>query len=241
MSELAKDLDNGYKLSTFSQGVKDCIPTLFGYISIGIAAGIVGASSNLSVLEVALLSILVYAGAAQFIICALIVAGSPIYVIVFTTFIVNLRHLLLCMTLAPYFTKYSLLKNIGIGALVTDESFGVAANKIVQKETFNDRWMNGLNITAYIFWILSCVAGAIFGKWISNPEVLGLDFALTAMFLALLVLQLEHIDSDKLKFYLSLIGYVVVLMIVFCLFVPSYIAILLTTVIVATIGVVKDK
>ncbi|MCF3944486.1 AzlC family ABC transporter permease [Oceanobacillus alkalisoli] len=241
MSELTKKLDDEYKLSTFSQGVKDCIPTLFGYISIGIAAGIVGASSNLSVLEVALLSILVYAGAAQFIICALIVAGSPIYVIVFTTFIVNLRHLLLCMTLAPYFTKYSLWKNIGIGALVTDESFGVAANKIVQKETFNDRWMNGLNITAYIFWILSCVAGAIFGKWISNPEVLGLDFALTAMFLALLVLQLEHIDAGKLKFYLSLIGYVVVFMLIFSMFMPSYIAIILATIIVATIGVVKDK
>lgn len=241
MNQLANQITIEKNLPTFTQGVKDCVPTLIGYISIGIAMGIVGAASNLSILEVALLSVLVYAGAAQFIICALLVSGSPFSVIVFTTFIVNLRHFLLCMTLAPSFKNYSLLKNIGIGTLVTDESFGVAANKIAKRETINASWMNGLNLTAYIFWILSCTLGAIFGKWISNPEVLGLDFSLTAMFLALLVLQVESMERGKLKFYLSLIAYVILSMLVLCMFVPSYIAILLSTIIVATIGVVKGK
>ncbi|MFJ8257156.1 AzlC family ABC transporter permease [Peribacillus asahii] len=241
MNELSKEMTSEEDLPTFFQGVKDCIPTLIGYISIGIAMGIVGASSNLTILEVTLLSALVYAGASQFIICALLVSGSPISVIVFTTFIVNLRNFLLSMTLAPHFTTYSLLKNIGIGTLVTDESFGVAINKIARREMINAQWMNGLNVTAYIFWILSCALGAIFGKWISNPEVFGLDFSLTAMFLALLVLQLQHIKNNKLKLYLSLIFYVVILMLILCMFVPSYIAIILSTIIVATIGVVKDK
>ncbi|MEH7246755.1 AzlC family ABC transporter permease [Neobacillus niacini] len=241
MNELSYEMTNEDNIPTFSQGVKDCIPTLIGYISIGIAAGIVGASSNLSIVEVTLLSASVYAGAAQFIICALLLSGSPISVIIFTTFIVNLRHFLLCMTLAPQFTKYSLLKNIGIGALVTDETFGVAVNKIAKRESMNARWMNGLNVTAYLFWILSCMLGAIFGKWISEPEVLGLDFSLTAMFLALLVLQLQNIENGKLKFYLSLIVYIVIFMLVLCMFVPSYVAIILSTMMVATIGVVTDK
>lgn len=51
----------------FIKGVKDSLPTLFGYISIGIAFGVVGIASNLNTLEITLLSILVYAGAAQFI------------------------------------------------------------------------------------------------------------------------------------------------------------------------------
>jgi 4-azaleucine resistance transporter AzlC len=227
--------------SAFIQGVRDCIPTLIGYISIGIAAGIVGASSDLSILEVALLSALVYAGASQFIICALLISGSPVSVIIFTAFIVNLRHFLLSMALAPHFTKYSLLKNMGIGVLVTDESFGVAINKIARKESINAPWMNGLNVTAYVCWILSCTLGALSGKWISNPEQFGLDFSLSAMFVALLVLQLQNIENRKLKLYLSLIAYVVILMIVLNLFVPSYIAILLSTIIVATIGVIRDK
>ncbi|WP_026575515.1 AzlC family ABC transporter permease [Bacillus sp. UNC438CL73TsuS30] len=241
MIELVNEVNSEENLPTFSQGVKDCIPTLIGYISIGIAMGIVGVSSNLSIVEITLLAALVYAGAAQFIICALLVSGSPISVIVFTTFIVNLRNFLLCMTLAPHFTKYSLMKNIGIGALVTDESFGVAYNKMAKRESVNAKWMNGLNVTAYLCWIVSCMLGAIFGKWISNPKVFGLDFSLTAMFLALLVLQLQTIQKSKLRFYLSLIIYVVVAMLVLCMFVPSYIAILLSTIIVATIGVLKDK
>lgn len=241
MNELASEIKIEEDLPTFSQGVKDCIPTLIGYISIGIAAGIVGASSNLSILEVTVLSALVYAGASQFIICALLVAGSPISVILFTTFIVNLRNFLLTMTLAPHFTNNSLLKNIGIGALVTDETFGVAINKILKRENMSPQWMNGLNVTAYICWIFSCMLGAIFGKWISNPEVFGLDYSLTAMFLALLVLQLQNIGHSRLKFYLSLIVYVIILMLLLCMIVPSYIAIILSTIIVATIGVVKDK
>lgn len=241
MNDLSKVHKREETLFTFMQGVKDCIPTLIGYISIGLASGIVGVSANLSIVEVALLSALVYAGAAQFIICALLVSGSPFSVIVFTTFIVNLRHFLLSMTLAPHFSEYSLKNNTGIGALLTDESFGVAATQVAKGKKMTAQWMNGLNVTAYISWILSCTTGAIFGKWIANPEVFGLDFALTAMFLALLVLQLQTVKKGKLTLYVSLIVYVIIAMFVLCLFVPSYVAILLSTIIGATIGMVKDK
>jgi len=226
---------------TFSQGVKDCVPTLLGYISIGIACGVVGVASHLSIMEVGLLAALVYAGASQFIICALLVANSPLSAIILTTFIVNLRNFLLSATLAPHFTKYSLLKNLGIGILVTDESFGVASSRLAKGESLNDKWMNGLNVTAYICWIISCVVGAMFGNWISNPEALGLDFALISMFLALLILQLQHVVSSKLKHYLSLIVYMTIAMIALSFFMPSHVAVIIATVIVATIGVVTDK
>lgn len=238
--EKANDSLNESSL-TFVQGIKDCIPTLFGYISLGLASGIVGVSSHLSIIEVALLAILVYAGSAQFIICAMLATQSPISAIVLTTFIVNLRHFLLSATLAPHFAKYSLAKNVGIGILVTDESFGVASNKIIKGEHINDRWMNGLNLTAYIFWISSCVVGAAFGHWISDPGKLGLDFAVIAMFLTLLILQLENIAPSKIKHYLYLIVYMIITMIALSVFIPSHLAVILATAIVATIGVVTDK
>lgn len=50
--------------STFWQGVKECIPTLLGYAGIGLSFGIVAAAANFSILEITLLSLLVYAGAA---------------------------------------------------------------------------------------------------------------------------------------------------------------------------------
>ncbi|WP_336750078.1 AzlC family ABC transporter permease [Bacillus altitudinis] len=226
---------------SFLEGIKDCVPTLLGYMSIGFAFGIVGISSQLSIWEIALLSIFIYAGASQFIICALLVTGSPLSAIIFTTFIVNLRHLLLSLTLAPHFTRYSVKQNIGFGLLLTDESFGVAMNKLAQQGKLNNRWMHGLNITAYLCWIAACTLGGIFGLWISNPEALGLDFALSAMFAALLILSLQTVPKNKLTHRLSLVLYMFVAMFVLLHFVPSHVAVLLATVLVATIGVVTDK
>lgn len=57
---------------TFKQGVKECIPTLLGYAGVGLSFGIVAASQNFSVLEIILLCLIIYAGAAQFIICTLV-------------------------------------------------------------------------------------------------------------------------------------------------------------------------
>ncbi|WP_366247972.1 AzlC family ABC transporter permease [Terribacillus aidingensis] len=226
---------------TFRQGVRDCVPTLLGYISIGIAAGVVGIAAGLSALEVVLLAVLVYAGSAQFIFAALVLDGSPAAAIILTTFIVNLRHFLMSATLAPHFTQYSVWQNIGFGVLLTDETFGVASSKVQQKRIMTASWMNGLNVTAYICWIISCAFGALFGNWIADPEAFGLDFALTSMFIALLVLQLDAIESTKLKHYIRLILCIVILMIGFSFFVSSHMAVLLATILGATIGVVTEK
>lgn len=226
---------------SYLDGVKDCIPTLLGYISIGLAMGVVGVSSGLSILHVFLLATFVYAGASQFIICAMIATSSPISAIILTTFIVNLRHLLLSSALSPKFTQYSIQKNIGIGSLVTDESFGVAITKIARKEPINDRWMNGLNLTAYLVWIAACTVGGYIGGWFPDPEQLGLDYALPAMFIALLILQLQTIEPTKLKHYLLLITLMIICMLTFSTFLSSSLSVILSTIIVATIGVVTDK
>lgn len=223
------------------QGVKDCIPTLLGYISIGFAFGVIGIASNLSVLEIFLLSFLVYAGSAQFIFCGLYVAGAPMSAIIITTFIVNLRHFLMSFTIAPHLTRYSFLRNIGFGTLLTDETFGVAVTRVMKEKHLGGNWMDGLNITAYLTWIASCTLGGVIGKWLPNAQSWGLDFALVAMFIALLVLNLEDVGKQKLMHYLKLIGYIAVIIYILSNFFPGHLAVLITTFIVATIGVVTEK
>jgi len=240
-TELQHDDTTSSSNDSFLQGVKDCVPTLLGYISIGLAFGVVGSASGLSVLEIALLTILIYAGSAQFIFCALLLTSSPASAIIVTIFVVNLRHLLMSLTLAPHFTRYSMLRNVGFGTLLTDETFGVAVTKQMQTGKLYGKWMDGLNITAYIFWILSCVTGAFLGQWVANPEKWGLDFALVAMFIALLVLQLSSVGKSKIMHYIKLIGYMAVIMYGLSFVVPSHVAVLLATVIVETIGVVTDE
>ncbi len=174
---------------SFLQGVKDCVPTLLGYWSIGFAAGVVEKTAGLSLAEISLLSLLLYAGSAQFIAAGMIASGSPAAGIIVTILFVNLRHLLLSAALSPYFRHLTPLRNMMVGALLTDETFGVAIGKAAGRTALGEKWMHGLNVTAYLNWFLANVAGAFFGKWVPNPEQLGLDFALPAMFIGLLVLQ----------------------------------------------------
>lgn len=235
------NVKNTQTLDTFSQGIKDCIPTLLGYISIGLAFGVIGMTSNLSILEIFLLSVLVYAGSAQFIFCGLYLAGAPFSVIIITTFIVNLRHFLMSLTVAPHLTHYSPLRNIGFGTLLTDETFGVAVTKMMKEKQLGGNWMDGLNLTAYLTWIASCTLGGIIGKWFPNAESWGLDFALVAMFGALLVLNLVDIGKSKLIHYLKLIALMALILYILLYFFPGHLAVLFATIIVATIGVVTEK
>ncbi|UXR69613.1 MULTISPECIES: AzlC family ABC transporter permease [unclassified Staphylococcus] len=226
---------------TFKQGVKDCIPTLLGYAGIGFSFGVVGITSGFNIFEIALLSILIYAGAAQFIVIALMVVHTPVWVIVLTALIVNSRMFLLSMTLAPSFKHETLGHRIGIGTLLTDETFGVAITPYSRGEIIGRNWMYGLNITAYLFWILTTILGAALGDFVSQPEMFGLDYAIIAMFVFLAAAQLEGVHKSKIRLYLLLILVVIVLMLVLSLFMPSYLAIMIASILTATLGMVIEQ
>lgn len=230
-----------YTENTFWQGMKDCLPTLIGYISIGIAFGVVGIASNISVFEIFLLSVLIYAGSSQFIFCGLYVVGAPITAIVLTVFIVNLRHLLMAFSLAPYFQRYSFIRNIGFGTLLTDETFSVASVVGGREGRLGGRWMDGLNITAYTVWVLSCTLGGVIGQFIPEPEKWGLDYALVAMFIALLVLSFTSLPKSKVGHMLKMVGCVTLCMYICLHFIPGHLAVLFATIITATIGVATEK
>ena len=226
---------------TFKDGVYACIPTLLGYIGIGIAAGVVGKSAHLSVLEITLLAVIIYAGASQFIVSGLMLVATPISAIIFTVFLVNSRHFLMSMATAPTFRKYSLLNNIGIGSLLTDESFAVAMNAIANKQPINAAWMHGLNLTAYITWIFSCFIGALIGEWLPDPTKFGLDYALVAMFIGLLYLQLIGDKTKRLTNRVIAMLTVSVLLVLLLRFISSEMAILISTFAGCFMGVAMER
>lgn len=227
--------------SSFRKGIIDCIPTLFGYVGIGIAAGIIGKAANLTILETTLLSIIVYAGAAQFIITGLLLTTAPIMAIIFTVFLINLRHLLMGMTIAPFFKRFSLINNIGIGTLLTDETFAVAVNAISQQKTIDANWMHGLNIAAYLVWIMSCITGAILGNWLPDPYQFGFDFSLIAMFIGLLYLQFIN-DKKHTKLHNLFVIFIVAILMIFLMriMIPE-LAIIIATLLGCFIGVLIEK
>lgn len=224
---------------SFGKGVKDCVPTLLGYLSIGFAAGVVEKTAGLSIAEIALMSLLLYAGSGQFIAAGMIAASNPISAIIFTVLFINLRHLLLSAAIAPYFQHLSPWKNLFVGSLLTDETFGVSINHLQGRKRASYKWMIGLNITAYLNWAFANIVGGYFGKWIPNPESFGLDFALPGMFIGLLVIQ---IMSQKKYFVDIMVALSAVLIVVV---VSSYSSgstgVMVATIIATTIGMVIER
>ncbi|CAJ1192629.1 azaleucine resistance protein AzlC [Companilactobacillus crustorum] len=219
--------------------VKDTMPTVFGYIGIGISFGIVAAASGMSVVMATLMSLIVYAGSAQFILVSLLAIGTPIVSIVLSVFLVNSRMILMSMTTANFFKKNSLFENILIGSLITDESFALSMNKL----NFTDgklsfKWFNTVNLLAYLVWAASTMVGAMLGRIISNPEKLGLDFALVAMFIGLLYLQMINDKSISLKIQLIVVAIMLPLVYFGLIFISSDLLILVVTLIGCALGVI---
>lgn len=225
--------------ATFMQGVRDCVPTLLGYLSIGFAAGVIEMTAGLSFAETALLSLILYAGSAQFIAAGMLASNGSALAIIFTIFFVNLRHLLLSAAVSPYFRHLTPLKNMWIGSLLTDESFGVAMTRAIGRKTLSERWMHGLNITAYLNWFVANMAGAYFGRWITNPDRFGLDYALPAMFIGLIVLQLVHRKSKKIHINVAIIA--VVCVILASMASLGSLSIIIAAVVAATMGVFMER
>ncbi|WP_018884398.1 AzlC family ABC transporter permease [Paenibacillus massiliensis] len=224
---------------SFLQGVKDCVPTLLGYLSIGFAVGVVAKTAGLSILEIALLSLLLYAGSAQFIISGMVVASTSPTAIILTVFLVNLRHLLLSAAVSPYFRHLSAARNGLVGALLTDETFGVAMIKAAEHKKLGEKWMHGLNLTAYLNWFVATLAGAYLGQWISNPELWGLDFALTGMFIGILAVQIA--SRSKLLVDLIVTASAIIIAVGASVLVSGSMAIIIATVGAATVGMVISR
>lgn len=188
----------------FAAGARAGLPVVLGYLSIGFAAGVVQRAAGLSVAEVALLSLAVYAGASQFVAAGMIAAASPAAAVVVTVFFVNLRHLLLSAALAPALARVPAWKNALIGAQLTDETFVVAWGRVAEGGTLSAAWMGGLNVAAYLAWAAANVAGAVAGEALGDSRRLGFDYALTAMFAALLALQIRSAPLPRRALWVAL-------------------------------------
>ena len=219
--------------------IKDTLPTVFGYIGIGLAFGIIASSAGFNPLVVGAMSLFIYAGGAQFITVSMLSSGFPILSIVLATFLINSRMILMSMVTAPFFKRYSVFKNIIIGTFLTDESFALGMNK--QNYT-NGRltyeWFNVANLVSYITWVVSSVAGALLGGIVKEPKALGLDFALVAMFIGLLYLQVISDITIKKKVQFLVIVVVFFLVYFGMIFITINLLIIVVTLIGCAIGVV---
>ena len=174
----------------FWEGVQAAMPTALGYVSIGLACGIIG-SPYVTPVEMGLMSLFVYAGSAQFAMIALVAVQAPVAAIAMTVFLINLRLFLLSLHASTYFRHTSLGHNIGMSSILTDETYGVLMGELVHTDKVNPMWMHGNNLNSYVAWFVGTVVGTALGGLLPNPEIFGLDFALVGMFIGIFVISVS--------------------------------------------------
>ncbi len=211
-------------------GVTQAFPIVLGYIPIGIAFGILTQKAGISAINTLLMSLIVYAGSSQLIAVGLFAAGVPALSVILTTFVVNLRHMLMSAAISPYLKGWRKTELAAFAHELTDETFAVHSVRFAsdgpnKAETF------ATNLTAQTAWITGTWLGIMVGGLISDTRPLALDYALPAMFIALLVLQIK----DRIQIAVALLtgGFTVGLLL---LGITQW-YVILATLVGATIGV----
>jgi 4-azaleucine resistance transporter AzlC len=177
------------KASEFWAGFRETIPLEVGAIPFGIIFGAVAVTSGLSGQAAAAMSALVFAGSSQFIAAGLVAGGAGIPIIVLTTFVVNLRHALYGVSLAPYMKHLPQRWLLPLGFWLTDESYLVVIKRFQQPDAspYKHWFYLGSAITMYVNWQICTWIGIVAGSSIPNPLAWGLDFALPVTFIGMLV------------------------------------------------------
>ncbi len=188
----------------FLLGFRDSLPLMLGVMPFGITCGIMGLAAGLSSAETLFMSLLVFAGASQFVSITMLADGVTGWGIIgLTTLLINLRHLLMGASLAPYMTRLP----IGMQALLAfgmaDETYAMTVSR-TQQAGYSPGYQLGTNSALYSIWALSTAAGTILGGYIENPLTWGFDFAMPATFLALLIPRLVN-RTSLLVFAVSMV------------------------------------
>lgn len=179
-------------LPAFVQGLRDSVSIAVGYIPVAISFGLAAVHVGLSPIMTILTSMLIYAGASQFILVGLIATGGSLASIVGIILLMNLRHIFYGPAVLAKLGEASRRLPVGLlAAGLTDEVFATAVGKLGQQApAAREYWYAGLQLGAYSSWVLGTVVGAYFGHdWLSQSPVLSkaLGFVLPALFCALLL------------------------------------------------------
>jgi 4-azaleucine resistance transporter AzlC len=185
--------------SEFIAGVKAEMPILVGVVPFGMIYGVLAVGAGLSVGTAMAMSSIVFAGSAQFVAVQLIHASAPGMVIVFTTFIVNLRHILYSASIAPYLAQLNRGWKWLLAYLLTDEAYAVTITRYNREaaspiKSANGHWfLLGAGLAMWCTWQVSTAAGIFLGAQV--PSSWSLDFTIALTFIALLVPALRDRPS----------------------------------------------
>jgi 4-azaleucine resistance transporter AzlC len=172
----------------FAAGFRAAVPYAIAGFVLALSFGVLATDAGFSALQAVVMSLIVYAGSAQFAALAVVTAGGGVASAVGSAALINSRFLPMNIALAPSLPGGPLSRALQ-GQPTVDASWALAARG---DGTF-DRWfLFGTSATQYLTWSTGTIAGALGGDILGNPHTLGLDAIFPTFFLALLLNELKH-------------------------------------------------
>lgn len=167
-------------------GALASVPLWLGAAPFGVIYAASAVAAGLTPAQTIAMSLLVFAGAAQFTAVGMVAAGAAPAAIVLTTLIVNARHLLLAASLLPFLRRVGGWGRLLLAAQLTDETYALAVRRFLDGNG-SPAFMAGANVALYLVWQASSLAGVLLGAVLPDPAAFGLDLVFPLTFVGLLV------------------------------------------------------
>jgi len=225
-----------FNRKNFFRGIVDSLPIVISIFPFGVVFGVLAIKSGFTIYEASFSSVVVFAGAAQFCSLPLFAAGVSPWAIIGTTFIINLRHLIMGASISRKIKEEELLPRAVASYYLIDESFAVTSAwwDSGKRESARD-YLIGSGLAAWTSWNVATILGALFGNILGDPKRLGLDFAIVAGFIGLLM----PLVKGRLEFLVLLVA--IVTSVLSYLFIPGNWYILIATIFGSLIGALFSR
>ncbi|REC95726.1 AzlC family ABC transporter permease [Kushneria indalinina] len=169
-------------------GAREALPLLSGYLPVALSFGLVASQAGFSALEATALSLLIYAGASQFLFVGMIAGGASLWLTVVMTLLINARHVVYSLSLAPWLSDSRRWPWLMHG--LTDQVFALAHYRLpLLAERDRMSWFASTALVAWAGWGGGTLVGSLAGEQLIMQWPLladALAFALPALFLVLL-------------------------------------------------------
>ncbi len=175
----------------FNTGMAAALFFIIEFLPVGILFGAMSLDTGLSPLSTIGMSTLVFAGASQFLALTLLNTGATTGTIILGTLIINLRHVLMSSYIASAIPKGNAFRRIITGALVTDEGFALTSQHITSGSKISPWYVLGVNVSLYLQWQISTLAGIYLGNAIPGMQDMGIEAALYALFISIVVVSVS--------------------------------------------------
>ncbi len=170
---------------TFKKGLKDGLPICLGYISVSFTFGMMATQGGLPLWAVMLITMSNMTSAGQFAGTELILSGGLYIELAVTTFVINIRYMLMSLSLSQKVDDaMTSLQRFILSFGVTDEIFAVAMQ---QEGSVSARYLAGLIVTPYTGWTLGTLLGGTATGLLPVSVRTALGIAIYGMFLAIII------------------------------------------------------